>query len=126
MVQVTPLLLRLLQPPYGWILLLILALPFWGLFVGVFTRRLRDLNGGSLARLRVVRGDRNASERELSRYAVGLTAGWLLIVAFKVHQQYFVSAPLPYTTIGAFDLSLGLFSLASWVGMLMLRTQERL
>ncbi len=79
-----------------------------------------------MLQLRDLRWGRINGERELSRYAAALTACWLLILVFKVYQQYFVPQPLPNTGLGAFDLSLGLFSLASWAGMLMLRTQERL
>lgn len=119
-------LLRLLQPPYGWVLLVVMAMPFWLLFLTVFMRRFEENDQGSLLQFRDGRLKPIRVERELVSYASLLTATWLLIVAFKVYQQYFTTNPLAHTGIGVFDLGLGLFSLASWAGMLMLRTQERL
>ncbi|MFP3853186.1 MAG: hypothetical protein ACLFWD_02710 [Anaerolineales bacterium] len=121
-----PSMLRVLQPPYGWILLVILAMPFWVLFASAFMRGFRDQDQGSLFWLKDGRLKPIRMERDLARYASLLTATWLLIITFKVYQQYFVSQPLAHTSLGAFDLGLGLFSMASWGAMLMLRTQERL
>lgn len=118
-------LLSLLQPPYGWVLLILLALPFWVLLIGVFMGR---WNQPDWLQSSLITGRPFGvkTERDLARYASLLTAFWLLIVAFKVYQQFFTQAPIRYTELGAFDLSLGLFCLAGWAGILMLRAQERL
>jgi hypothetical protein len=124
--SLAPSLLRVLQPPYGWILLIVLAMPFWILFSSVFLRRFHKDDQGMLMKWRKGKIKPIRVERDLATYASLMTATWLLIVSFKVYQQYFVSNPLAHTGLGAFDLGLGLFSLASWAGMLMLRAQERL
>ena len=121
-----PSLLQVLQPPYGWILLVIMAMPFWVLFASVFMRGFREKDQGLLFQLKDGKLKPIRTERDLARYASLLTATWLLIIAFKVYQQYFVSQPLAHTALGTFDLGLGLFSMASWGAMLMLRAQERL
>lgn len=118
-------LLSLLQPPYGWLLLIVVALPFWVLLAGVFMGRWSEEDGLRLRRV-TERTFGAKTERDLARYASLLTALWLLIVAYKVYQQYFVAVPLKYSELGVFDLSLGLFCMASWAGILMLRAQERL
>lgn len=118
-------LLSVLEPPYGWVLLILLALPFWILLIGVFMGRWSE-EGGRQANLVTGKSFGAKTERDLARYAALLTSFWLLIVAFKVYQQYFVPVPMKHTELGAFDLSLGLFCLASWAGILMLRAQERL
>lgn len=118
-------LLSVLQPPYSWVLLLVMALPYWVLFVGVFLSRLPAVDEhGWLATLDA--SGARKPKRELARYAAVLTTLWLLILAFKVYQQYFSVSPLAHTSLGVFDLSLGLFSLASWAGIVLLETQERL
>jgi hypothetical protein len=103
------------------------ALPYWALFDGVFLSRLPALDEQSwLGTLGSTEAGTKRSKRELARYAAVLTSLWLLILAFKVYQQYFSTSPLANTGLGVFDLSLGLFSLASWAGIVLLETQERL
>ncbi|MGA9531670.1 MAG: hypothetical protein WBR18_03040 [Anaerolineales bacterium] len=119
--------LSILQPPYSWVLLLVMALPYWVLFVGVFFSRLPAVDEhGWFTSLGSTQVGSRKSKRELARYAAVLTTLWLLILAFKVYQQYFSPFPLANTDLGVFDLSLGLFSLASWAGIVLLETQERL
>lgn len=119
-------LLVVLKPPYAWILLLLIALPFWLLFIGVFMHRLEiPFNRAGRATKKVLDSGSELAERDLSRYAALLTAVWLLLVVFKIYQQHFAAVPLPHTELGAFDFALGLFSLASWMAMILLRTQER-
>lgn len=117
-----PTLLNLIQPPYGWILTLILALPYWVLFLSILLRRFRS-DGVSPW---VVRTRRSTPERDLSLYAGALTSTWLLITAFKVYQQYFASNPIANSKLGLFDFGLGLFSLASWLGLVLLQLQKKL
>jgi hypothetical protein len=117
-------LLNVLQPPYSWVLLLVMALPYWVLFVGVFLGRWQIAGEHEWIPLALPDPPLRKAKRDLSRYAAVLTALWLLILVFKIQQQYFTSHPLLHTGLGVFDLSLGLFSLASWAGMLMLKAQE--
>lgn len=126
MPSLIPSLMQLLQPPYGWILLVVMAMPFWLLFLSVFMRGFRQDDEGALLRFRRGRLKPVRAERDLVRYASLLTAAWLLITSFKVYQQYFTNQPIAHTGLGVLDLGLGLFSLASWAGLLMLRAQERL
>lgn len=118
-------LLGVLAPPYAWILLLLIALPFWVLYLGVFLQRIElpAQQGVSIGRL--FHNPDTPAERDLGRYAGLLTAVWLLVVVFKVYQQYFAGSPLPHTELGAFDFALGLFSLAAWMGLALLRAQDR-
>jgi hypothetical protein len=118
--------MRLLQPPYGWVLLVVMAMPFWVLFISVFLRGFKESDQGVLMQLRNGKLKPIRAERELVRYASLMTAVWLLITSFKVYQQYFSNHPIAHTGLGVLDLGLGLFSLASWAGLLMLRAQERL
>lgn len=124
--SILPALLGVLQPPYAWILLLLIALPFWVLYIGVFVRRVEyPLERAEAASRKLLAGTSELAERDLGRYAALLTSVWLLLVAFKVYQQYFAANPLPHTQLGAFDFALGLFSLASWMGLILLHTQEQ-
>lgn len=124
--SILPALLGVLQPPYAWILLLLIALPFWVLYVGVFIQRVGSpLERAEIAGRKLLTGRSDLAERDLGRYAALLTSVWLLLIVFKVYQQYFTASPLPHTQLGAFDFALGLFSLASWMGMILLRTQEQ-
>ncbi|HEX9797316.1 MAG TPA: hypothetical protein VGA52_10030 [Anaerolineales bacterium] len=126
MVQLTSTLLNLLKPPYGWILLVLLGMPYWLIFFSVLMSRLSASEESGVLRLRRFEPSGALAEKDLARYSALLTATWLLVVAFKVYQQYFVSVPLPNTQLGAFEFGMGLFSLASWAALLALRAQSRL
>jgi len=126
MAQLVSTLLKLLQPPYGWVLLLLMGLPFWVLFFSVLMSRLSASEQAGVLRLRRLDPVGSLAEKDLVRYSALLTATWLLVVVFKVYQQYFVSTPLSNTQLGAFEFGMGLFSLASWAALLALRAQSRL
>ncbi len=122
---ILPALLGILQPPYSWILLLIIALPYWILYLGVFLYRVEiPVDQRDRLPYRIVTKD-TVAKADLTRYAALLTAVWLLLVAFKAYQQYFAASPLPYTELSVFDFSLGLFCLASWAGIVLLEAQDR-
>lgn len=122
---ILPALLGILQPPYSWILLLIIALPYWVLYLGVFLHRVDvPIKRGTGLPSRIVPSE-TVAEADLTRYAALLTSVWLLLIVFKVYEQYFTATPLPYTELGVFDFSLGLFCLASWTGIVLLEAQER-
>ena len=126
MSSLAPSLLQVLQPPYGWILMVVLAMPFWVVFTRVFLRGFEHDDQGVLLRFHNGKLERIPIGRDLVRYAALLTAVWLLIVSFKVYQQYFTQNPLTHSSLGVFDLALGLFCLASWAAVLSLKAQQRL
>jgi hypothetical protein len=123
MARMLPTLLNLLQPPYGWILAVILVLPYWVLFYSVLLKRFQRGPSSASGKKGAKRG---TPERDLSLYAGALTSTWLLITAFKVYQQYFAPFPIENSKLGLFDFGLGLLSLASWLGLVMLQLQKKL